>query len=255
MSEREKTKRGKKSGSGPAQGDEAPASAVATLEAKPDADAPGTETRDASESLAEGASTAASVTPALAAKLMPAIEAIVLSAERAAPAARIAEALGLIAAPEGEAESDDDAGPEATKLIEDVIVALNEQYAATGRAFRIERVQGGYRVMTLSAHADAVAAFHRSRSAARLSKAGIETLAIIAYKQPITRAQLEAIRGVACGEVLKSLMDRRLITIKGRAEELGRPILYGTSKGFLEHFGLASITDLPSVAELRAGQG
>lgn len=194
-------------------------------------------------------------TDGLAAKLMPAIEAIVFSAERAAPAARIAEALGLISAPDGEAATaDDDAGPEATKLIADVIASLNEQYASTGRAFRIERVQGGYRVMTLAAHSDAVAAFHHSRSAARLSKAGIETLAIIAYKQPITRAQLEAIRGVACGEVLKSLMDRRLITIKGRAEELGRPMLYGTSKGFLEHFGLASITDLPSVAELRAGQ-
>jgi segregation and condensation protein B len=194
-------------------------------------------------------------TDGLAAKLMPAIEAIVFSAERAAPPARIAEALGLISAPDGEvATADDDAGPEATKLIADVIGSLNEQYSNTGRAFRIERVQGGYRVMTLAAHSDAVAAFHHSRSAARLSKAGIETLAIIAYKQPITRAQLEAIRGVACGEVLKSLMDRRLITIKGRAEELGRPMLYGTSKGFLEHFGLASITDLPSVAELRAGQ-
>jgi segregation and condensation protein B len=195
------------------------------------------------------------VSDGLAAKLMPAIEAIVFSAERAAPAARIAEALGLMSAPDGETlTAEDDAGPEATKLIADVIASLNEQYASTGRAFRIERVQGGYRVMTLAAHSDAVAAFHHSRSAARLSKAGIETLAIIAYKQPITRAQLEAIRGVACGEVLKSLMDRRLITIKGRAEELGRPMLYGTSKGFLEHFGLASITDLPSVAELRAGQ-
>jgi len=195
------------------------------------------------------------VNEGLAAKLMPAIEAIVFSAERAAPAARIAEALGLISAQDDEAATaDDDAGPEATKLIADVIASLNEQYVSTGRAFRIERVQGGYRVMTLAAHSDAVAAFHHSRSAARLSKAGIETLAIIAYKQPITRAQLEAIRGVACGEVLKSLMDRRLITIKGRAEELGRPMLYGTSKGFLEHFGLASITDLPSVAELRTGQ-
>ena len=82
-------------------------------------------------------------------------------------------------------------------------------------------------------------------------RAAVETLAIIAYKQPITRAQLEAIRGVSCGEVIKSLMDRRIITIKGRAEELGRPMLYGTTRQFLDHFGLASIKDLPTVQELK----
>jgi segregation and condensation protein B len=83
-----------------------------------------------------------------------------------------------------------------------------------------------------------------------LSRAGLESLAIIAYRQPVTRAQLEAIRGVACGEVLRTLMDRRLITIKGRAEELGRPLLYATTKEFLDAFGLSSIKDLPSVGDL-----
>ena len=80
-------------------------------------------------------------------------------------------------------------------------------------------------------------------------------MAIIAYKQPITRAALEAIRGVACGEILRSLMDRRLVTIVGRAEELGRPMLYGTSKQFLEVFGLTSIKDLPSVEEFKQRGG
>jgi len=105
--------------------------------------------------------------------------------------------------------------------------------------------------MTLPQYAETLAEFHRSRLSGKLSRASIETLAIIAYKQPITRAQLEAIRGVSCGEVLKSLMERRIITIKGRAEELGRPMLYATTKQFLDHFGLANIKDLPTMAELR----
>jgi len=139
----------------------------------------------------------------------------------------------------------------ASRQIDDAVAYLNTQYQSTGRAFRIEAVAGGYRVMTLPEHARVVSNLHRQRVSTRLTKAAVETLAIIAYKQPMTRAQLEAIRGVACGEVLRSLMDRRLITIKGRAEELGRPILYGTTKQFLDHFGLASLTELPSLAELR----
>ena len=131
---------------------------------------------------------------------------------------------------------------------------LNAQYAASGRTFRIEAVAGGVRMMTLPAFAPVLAAFHKARSGTRLSRPAIETLSIIAYRQPITRAQLEAIRGVSCGEVLRSLMERRLVTIKGRAEELGRPILYGTTKEFLDAFGLSSLKDLPS-AEAAAGAG
>ena len=93
-----------------------------------------------------------------------------------------------------------------------------------------------------------VAAFDRNRQSTKLSRASIETLSIIAYRQPITRAQIEAIRGVACGEVLRSLLDRKLIVIKGRAEEIGRPMLYGTTAQFLELFGLASLRDLPGNA-------
>ena len=139
----------------------------------------------------------------------------------------------------------------ASALIDAAIAHLNDAYATTGRSFRIEQVSGGFRMMTLPAHAAVVAAVHANRVQTRLSKSAVEALAIIAYKQPITRAQLEAIRGVACGEVLRSLMDRRLVTIKGRSEELGRPILYATSKQFLDHFGLASITDLPTLTELK----
>jgi segregation and condensation protein B len=214
--------------------------------------------------------------------LAPSIEAALLSLERPAGHERLAVALGLVAPePEDEPPAAVEPTPEvgepaapaspkrrstrataaakahrealagATVLLDAAIAALNESYAATGRSFRIEQVAGGFRMMTLPQYAKVVAAVHASRGQARLTKAAVEALAIIAYKQPITRAQLEAIRGVACGEVLRSLMDRRLITIKGRSEELGRPILYATTRQFLDHFGLASIADLPTLTELK----
>lgn len=162
--------------------------------------------------------------------------------DRPQPVKKLCEALASIAGA-GEPK-------ELAEQIEDAVEKLNAAYEAGGRAFRIEQVAGGYRLMTLPEYAQAIAAFHRERAASRLSKAAVETLAIVAYRQPITRAQLEAIRGVGCGEVLRSMMDRRLVTIKGRAEELGRPILYGTTREFLDAFGLASLKDLPTVSEL-----
>lgn len=187
------------------------------------------------------------------------VEAILLTADRPVPASRIAEALGLAppAEPEGEGATPrprrkgGGSGGDPSERVAAAIADLNRQYETTGRAFRIEAVAGGYRLMTLPRFAPVLAAFHKARAGSRLSRAAVETLAVIAYKQPMTRAHLEAIRGVACGEVLRSLLDRRLITIKGRAEELGRPILYGTSKEFLDAFGLASLKDLPTPAELQ----
>lgn len=164
------------------------------------------------------------------------VEAILLTVDRPVSADTLGLAIG------GEAGG----GAQIQALVE----SLNDLYARTGRSFRIESVAGGYRLMTLSDHADVIAAFHKAKASSRLSRAGLETLAIIAYRQPITRAQLEAIRGVATGEVLKTLMDRRLVTVKGRAEELGRPMLYGTTREFLDAFGLSTIKDLPTVAEL-----
>jgi segregation and condensation protein B len=139
----------------------------------------------------------------------------------------------------------------AVRQVERAIAALNGQYAASQRAFRIEHLAGGYRVMTLAAYAPILAAFHKRQTSSKLSRAAVETLAIIAYKQPLTKAELEAIRGVSCGEVLKTLLEKRLVTVKGRAEELGRPLLYGTTTDFLKLFGLASIKDLPSPTELK----
>lgn len=180
-----------------------------------------------------------------------AVEAVIFSAERALTAARIAAAVFHSASRRPAADDDDEPKASAAdqKSVAHAIESLNADYERTNRAFRIESISGGYRVMTIPRFADAVAAFKRTKQSTKLSKPAIETLAIIAYRQPITRAELEAIRGVACGEVLRSLVERKLVTITGRAEEVGRPMLYGTTKQFLDHFGLASIKDLPAPAE------
>lgn len=165
------------------------------------------------------------------------IEAVLFTLEKPVSPGKLAEGLGV---------GLDQGGAKAvTQAIDD----LNAEYERTGRSFRIEKVAGGVRVMTLPEHADAVAKFHQARQSQKLSRAALETLAVIAYKQPVTRASLEAIRGVACGEVLRTLIDRRMVTVTGRAEELGRPMLYGTTRQFLELFGLSSLKDLPSVED------
>jgi segregation and condensation protein B len=173
-----------------------------------------------------------------------AIEAVLMAADRAMPAAKLSAILGLT-------DQESGANKETLAKIEAAIAELNTAYESTGRSFRIEPLSGGYRVMSLAAFAPYLAELHRTRSVGRMTRAAVETLAIIAYKQPMTRAQLEAIRGVSCGEVLRSLTERRLITIKGRAEELGRPLLYGTTKQFLDAFGLSSVKDLPTMAEFK----
>jgi len=171
------------------------------------------------------------------------IEAILLSNSKPIPASRIADVINATA--DGEIDS---------AMIETAIETLNEVYSQTGRSFRIEPVAGGYRVMTRPEHAGILAAFHRKQASSRLSRPAIETLAIVAYKQPMTRAKLEAIRGVGCGEVLRSLLERKLIAVTGRAEELGRPMLYGTTKFFLDSFGIRSVKDLPSVEAMVESQ-
>ena len=176
-------------------------------------------------------------------RLPAAVEAALLASDRPLSLARIAETLGL----GGETRK----GSPGAAAVRGAIDALNAEYTRSGRSFRVEQVAGGWRVMTLPEYAPVVAAVQASRASGRLSRAAVETLAVIAYRQPITRAEIEAIRGVACGEVLRTLLERRLVVIAGRAEELGRPMLYGTSRQFLETFGLASIKDLPTAGDLR----
>lgn len=187
-------------------------------------------------------------------ELLQAIEAILLSTDKAVSAARLAEAFAAIESSTDTTESTE-ITPTHTRRIKQAIEQLNTQYTETRRVFRIEALAGGFRVMTTPAVGHVLRAFHGARERASLSRAALESLAIIAYKQPLTRAKLEAVRGVACGEILRSLTERRLVTIVGRAEELGRPILYGTTKQFLEAFGLASTKDLPTVEEFKARAG
>ena len=136
------------------------------------------------------------------------------------------------------------------KAVRAAVQELNQQYESTGRTFRIEQVAGGYQLLSLPKYGDILKRLHQKEADAKLTKAALETLAIIAYKQPILRADVEAIRGVACGETIRSLMEKHLVNIAGRAEEPGRPILYGTTKRFLQLFGLNSLKDLPQSEEL-----
>ncbi len=137
------------------------------------------------------------------------------------------------------------------KQVKKCIETLNQQYQQSGRAFRIEEIAGGYQMMTLPEYNNWLKNLLRQRADNKLSPAALETLAIIAYKQPIIRADIESIRGVACGEMVRSLMYKGLVKIVGKAEVLGRPLLYGTTKKFLEGFGLSDLKDLPKAEELK----
>jgi segregation and condensation protein B len=129
--------------------------------------------------------------------------------------------------------------------VKSAIDALNAGYAAEGHAFLIEEIAGGYRLLTRKELGAALAAFFARRSKEKLSRAALETLAIIAYKQPATRAAIESIRGVVSDHIIQSLTELGLIKISGQAEAPGRPMLYTTTKKFLDHFGLKNLKDLP----------
>ena len=137
------------------------------------------------------------------------------------------------------------------KQVRQHIENLNAKYQANNSAFRIEQIAGGYQMLTLSPYNYWLKKLLRVRSDNKLSPAALETLAIVAYKQPVMRADIEAIRGVAVGEVIRSLCYKGLVKIVGRAEVLGRPMLYGTTKRFLEVFGLNTLKDLPKIEELK----
>lgn len=137
-----------------------------------------------------------------------------------------------------------------TGLFEALVTEINEELESTGRAFRIVRVAGGYQFATTAVHGELVARLVKSKSKRRLSQAALETLAIIAYRQPVTKPEIEAIRGVSCNEVVNTLLEKNLVTIAGRSDTIGKPLLYGTTDEFLRSFGLHDISDLPKPREL-----
>lgn len=142
-------------------------------------------------------------------------------------------------------------GIDSTKPIKQIIEQLNTGYAERQAAYRIEERAGGFQLLTLPQYAEYIERLVKKKDEGRLSPAALETLAIVAYKQPITRAGIEVIRGVACGEMLRTLMEHNLVKIVGRAEEIGRPMLYGSTRYFLEVFGLGNIRDLPKSDALK----
>jgi segregation and condensation protein B len=157
------------------------------------------------------------------------LEALLFSTHHPLTAGRLAELMGL----------------ETTSPVRHAIKELNSGYEESNRSFRVDQVAGGYQILTLPEFGEPLKKLHQREIDAKLTKSALETLAIIAYKQPILRADIEAIRGVQCGETIRNLMEKRLVNIAGRAEVPGRPILYGTTKRFLEIFGLNTLKDLP----------
>jgi len=164
---------------------------------------------------------------------------------------RIVEGL-LLAAPEpvtaqrlGEVVPGVDAA-----IVRELVSDLNAEYAEQGRGFEICEVAGGWQLRTCADLAEYVRALH-PRRAVRLSRAALETLAVVSYKQPITRAEIEHLRGVDAGAVLRSLLERDLVRIAGHREIPGRPMLYATTRRFLEVFGLSALEELPSLRDLQ----
>ena len=175
------------------------------------------------------------------------VEAVLLSMSRPLSEAKLVDKLGL-----GSVKSKDKM---PVTMVKQAIDHLNSEYAQSGRSFRIERLAGGWQLLTLSKFGPLLTRVHGAKAQGRLTPAALDTLAIIAYRQPTLRSELEAVRGVACGDVLRGLMERRLVRITGRAEELGRPMLYGTTSEFLRVFGISRIEDLPQARELRNPAG
>jgi segregation and condensation protein B len=139
-----------------------------------------------------------------------------------------------------------------TAEIKKVLEALEENYDLQPRGFQLVKLGNGYQVVTRDRYAPWVESMVTGKRRARLSRAALETAAVIAYKQPITRLDIERIRGVDVGGVIHTLMERSLVMIKGRDPGPGRPLLYGTTQGFLDYFGLARLGDLPRLDEIAA---
>jgi len=163
------------------------------------------------------------------------VEAVLITADNPMGAAKLSSVLG------------NQVGAKEVRIYVDT---LNDEYINSGRSFRITEVAGGFQLMVHPEFAPWVRQLMREKVPPRLSPASLETLAILAFKQPLTKAEVEHIRGVAVDGVLKQLMEKGLVRIGGRSDAPGRPWLYGTTRDFLKHFGLKTLSDLPKLREL-----
>jgi segregation and condensation protein B len=142
-----------------------------------------------------------------------------------------------------------------TTEVRTLIDRLNHLYDQDGTAFSVVEIAGGYQLLTRPAYRPWLVRSNRTDHELRLTPAVMETLAVIAYRQPITRADIEGIRGVSCADLITQLIEKNLIKIAGRHESLGRPVLYATTKKFLVSFGLDSLKDLPEHQRLSTKKG
>ncbi len=134
--------------------------------------------------------------------------------------------------------------------VKGIIDKLNQKYAENGNTFRIREIAGGWQFYLIPDYAVQVEKYFSVQRNRRLTPAGLEALAIIAYKQPITKGEVEQIRGVASDGVIQTLLERKLVKPAGRAERVGKPLLYATTANFLEYFGITGLDQLPKLAEL-----
>ena len=169
------------------------------------------------------------------------IEALIFSSDDSLKSAEIINAIKGIDGEDIEITAND---------IENVVELLNKKYSEGNNSYKIIKLANGYIYATLEEYAKYVGYLSSEKTKRRLSPAALETLSIIAYKQPITKPELETIRGVNSDHIISSLLEKNLITIKGRSESIGRPLLYTTTDDFLKYFGLNTLTDLPKPREI-----
>ena len=131
---------------------------------------------------------------------------------------------------------------------------LKEKYSSEEFSFELTEIAGGYQFLTKKDFFDAVSALLKHKSQKRLSTSALETLSIIAYKQPVTKTEVEQIRGVNCDYTVQKLLEKELIEIKGKSDTPGRPLIYVTSKSFMDYFGISSVKDLPQLKDIRVEQ-
>ena len=136
------------------------------------------------------------------------------------------------------------------KQVKKIIEEIDEKYEKQNSPFKIIELAGGFQIVTRDIYATWISQLYKTRSRAKLTRKGLETLASIAYKQPVTKQEVEHIRGVNADGVIRTLIERNLITVKGREKAPGNPLLYGTTDYFLEYFGLADISHLPKLKEI-----
>jgi segregation and condensation protein B len=163
------------------------------------------------------------------------LEALLFVSSEPVPVARLAAAIGTVSKAE----------------VEQALRRLEEDLAHDSRGIQLVKLAGGYRLVTKADYAPWLKRLDKAKSAQKLSRSALESLAIIAYKQPLVRAEIEEIRGVETSGVLRTLLERKLVRIVGRKEVPGRPIMYGTTKFFLEHFGLGDLSQLPPLREFK----